>query len=829
MLPREGGGLTDDIDLSDPLLSRQFSLEALMLDSGAAAYRSRLVQSREKGRGANDGGPRKLLAMALAPLADAIRSLIAHAASGAPGKRHIAVKKLEGLDPEIAAFLTLAETVNAALRRGTGAAPPGVQVVAMKIGTRIEDEARLAAFAKGNAGLLRHVMQKLNAETSNEEHKRTVLYHLMNKKGDGWQAWTPTERLHLGTRLVDLLIEATGLVEKVHGAVRPRGKNKSDLIRLELTDEAAQLVADFDAHTEKLLPANTPMVVPPMPWTGPRTGGYRVVKMPLVKGRGHKGRLKLTPEEAPEVYESINLVQATPWRINRRLFEALTYAWDHNLTLGLPDPRSVKLKVPPKPHDIATNEEARRAWRTEARQAYLKHAKERSTRAAVARTLKLAETYTDDAAIYFPHQLDFRGRQYAAGDFLSPQGADYSRALLEFAEAKAVGEETGAGWLAIHGANTFGYDKVSLEERIAWVEERNDLIARTAEEPFADLWWADADKPWCFLAWCFEWAGYLKDGTAHASRIPIALDGSCNGLQHYSAMLRDPVGGAAVNLIPSETPADIYARVAGVVDKRLYEAATEQANAWGSFGIDRKITKRPVMVLPYGGTQNSCHHYVEEAYLKKLSEGAADPFTKDERKAAVQYLAGLVWSSIGEVVVAAREAMAWLRAVARVATAAGIDIRWTAPSGFRVVQDYRSLARRRVKTRLSGAITYLMLTEETDKLDGRQQANGLPPNFVHSNDASALSRTVVLARANGITNFAMVHDSFGTHAADTQMLSACIREAFVEMYEEHDPLAELEEALRERLPPEFHDKIPQRPARGTLDLKGVLQSDFFFA
>ena len=39
------------------------------------------------------------------------------------------------------------------------------------------------------------------------------------------------------------------------------------------------------------------------------------------------------------------------------------------------------------------------------------------------------------------------------------------------------------------------------------------------------------------------------------------MDGSCNGLQNFSAMLRDEVGGKAVNLIPSDKPQDVYMEV----------------------------------------------------------------------------------------------------------------------------------------------------------------------------------------------------------------------------------------------------------------------------
>jgi DNA-directed RNA polymerase len=121
----------------------------------------------------------------------------------------------------------------------------------------------------------------------------------------------------------------------------------------------------------------------------------------------------------------------------------------------------------------------------------------------------------------------------------------------------------------IHGANLFGYDKAALAERIDWVSERQELIARTAHDPFADRWWTEADKPWSFLSWVMEYGAYLDGGDGFVSTLPVSVDGSCNGLQHFSAMLRDPVGGAAVNLVPSDRPSDIYQRVADVVIEKL--------------------------------------------------------------------------------------------------------------------------------------------------------------------------------------------------------------------------------------------------------------------
>ena len=83
---------------------------------------------------------------------------------------------------------------------------------------------------------------------------------------------------------------------------------------------------------------------------------------------------------------------------------------------------------------------------------------------------------------------------------------------------------------------------------------------------------------------------------------------ACNGLQHLSAILDDEQGGkGSTILIPSSNlPNDIYSDVALEVQRRVEEEAKdghELAQQILDFGIDRKLTKRPVMIVPYNGTQ----------------------------------------------------------------------------------------------------------------------------------------------------------------------------------------------------------------------------------
>ena len=75
----------------------------------------------------------------------------------------------------------------------------------------------------------------------------------------------------------------------------------------------------------------------------------------------------------------------------------------------------------------------------------------------------------------------------------------------------------------------------------------------------------------------------------------------------------------------------------------------------------------------------------------------------------------------------------------------------------------------------------------------------------------------------GITEFAMVHDSFGVHASEmSTFLHQCVKPAFVDMYKK-DVLQEFASTL-----PDDMD-IPAKPERGCLVLEEVKNSEFFFS
>ena len=720
--------------------------------------------------------------------------------------------------------------------------------VVMEISKRLEDELRQTKFDKEFPKESRWAMEK--ALKGKAYHRtRTVATYYQNKHGMEWTNWPKPDKVHLGRTVVDLIIQATGIIEMI----RLPKKDKS-VYYLKATAKTREWLEKYAQRSALMNPVNMPTLIPPRRFESATSGGYYTHYIPplkLVKTRNkaYLEELDGLQEEMAPVYECVHALAETPWKVNTSILSIMDTLWNADSTLA-DLPHRMDKDLPPCPvcgrfMDDETyrdkshtcfkdNPDALRAWKQKAILVHEFNASRWSKEIQTRRLLKVAHLYADEERFYFPYQLDFRGRVYAVPDYLNPQGSDKGKGLLLLAEGKPIDSEGADLWFCVHGANLYGYDKDSLDGRRDWAMEHKDEIISCATNPYENLWWAEADKPWQFLAWAMEFKGYTEQGKGFISHIPVAMDGTCNGLQHFSAMLRDEVGGRATNLIPSDKPQDIYGIVAKHTVQKLEhmiktsddDEEIDMANKWLAMGITRKTTKRPVMVLPYGGTLYSCREYVED-WLKEHLDIC--PWNPSRLMKPTQFLAKVIWEAIGETVISARNAMGWLQSVAKVVGSEGLPVSWTTPSGFPVQQAYYSTKSRLVKTRLAGQAISLSLTEETDKIDKRRQAQAVSPNFVHSLDASAMVFAVRLARKMGINSFAMVHDSYGTHASDAPALAQALREAFVEMYAKRDVLNEFRDHMIAMVSEENAKDICPIPPKGNLDIAEVKNSLYFFA
>jgi DNA-directed RNA polymerase len=630
------------------------------------------------------------------------------------------------------------------------------------------------------------------------------------------------------------MLEVCDLVE-IEKTRDKRGRHISNLVP---TAECIKWIADHNEAVELISPDRMPCLIPPMDWVSNTDGGFYSPELrartKLIKAGfedGYRTRL-YDNADMPQVLSAVNAMQRTPWRVNTRVSEVMTYIWKNNLECGMP--RSEPLVFPACPlseehdsKDLPEGSDIKAAfmgWKSEMRELHTMEHERRAKNLALLRTMRLSKELEGLDEFYYVYQADFRGRLYATASGLNPQGTDHSKALIEFANGKALGA-TGFKWFMINGANKYGFDKASYDDRVAWVYEHAAEFLAAGTDPIGNRSvWAEADKPFQFLAWCMEFADAmaLDDHREFVSHLPVGLDGSCNGLQHFSAMLKDSVGGAAVNLLPSDIPSDIYQRVADVCYAKLQASSEPAAANWlwllGD-SMPRSLTKAPVMTLPYGSTQQACTSSIFKWYREKADK----TFAENTAFSHCIFLAPILWESIGEVVVAARAAMAWIQDCASIISKAGHDIEYTSPIGFPVLQKRMKYTSRLIETQIGGRLQ-LKLAKSTTKVDVRKQRQGASPNLVHHGDGTHEMMTVNECTATGITDFAMIHDDFGTHAADAEVLQGIIQRTFVDLHTNFDILKNFKDVHEAR-----HDlQLPDLPASGDLDIQMVLQSDYFF-
>ena len=702
--------------------------------------------------------------------------------------------------------------------------------VSVYLGARIEDELRCRFLCNTNEAKAEGILlgaKRRKGQTAKIRHVRGSMRHETEKRGmPEWNKWSLRDKLNMGLNMVELLRLNTGIIEYIYIL---EGKKKRQTRYVSATPELLQWIENYNNDRELLEPFWLPTVDVPKDWKNVWDGGYDLTniylpKIPFIKTNNME-YLRNIPQNLDEPMEAVNLIQQTPWQINKKVFDVMSWCWDNNLNVG-DIPNRKDESFPPIPTDIKTNEESNREWRRQAAKIYNINLSTKSRRLLIAKTLHLAEKFKEER-FFYPSHCDFRGRIYNIPSFLNIQGNDPSRALLEFNRPMKVKTKEEARWLAIHGANTFGNDKVTLDEREQWAYNYSKIAQKIADNPTVHTEWFEVDKPWQFLAWCFEWAEWTRTGKLN-THLPVSMDATNNGLQILSMLMRDEKGAYDTNVAETSIPQDIYGVVSDKVKDKLKKDAQlgdNIAKAWLDFGIDRKLAKRPTMVYPYGGTFYSCRAYVDEWYQDTIRKSKiTNPFSEDLRYRVTGYLAKLVWNSINEVLDKPTQCMNWLKKVSEICTENNLNIEWTTPTGFHVLQDYKTFSHQDVKTKLSGKATWVHFRGQTDRLCKRAQRNGISPNFVHSLDASLLTKSVIAANKEGIYDFAMIHDSFGTHTNNCEKFAKILREQTFLLFS-----VDLLGDFRRKLLRHEEIQLPELPDYGNFDVTEVLHSKYFFS
>lgn len=736
-----------------------------------------------------------------------------------------------------------------------------LSTIAKRIGESIEDDANLVAFENSNPENLKELNTGLKKRVGEHFKKYYIQHKAMTEAGFNWIEWNTAAKIKLGGKLIECLVSSTTLFEIVH---INHGTGRTSMDKL----NPSQLFIDLWNINEVALLQNTcraiPTIIPPKEWTSYTDGGYYGelrTSYPLM--RLHKNKTifftqyleKLKQTDLTSVLRAVNAVQSTPWKINTRVLKVVEEIVKNGGDLaGIP--KFQPYDNLPRLEGDYTEEELKEHKKLAVELIHRENARKGRALRCLS-MLAIAKEYAPYKRIFFPCNMDFRGRVYPIPAF-SFQGDDLTKGLLLLADTPAATDEKAEYWMRVAGCEFYGNDKVSFDDQIQWTKDSEEAILSVANDPLGKDkgFWANSDCPVEFLGWCFEYKDMLSYKDKHNGSVigwtcgvPVAFDGTCSGLQHFSAALRDEIGGRSVNLIPGDKPRDIYGEVAEKVNVMLRENAKsgtsdawmtnkfgEKTMKWGTrtlaqqwlaYGVNRKVTKRCVMTLAYGAKQFGFKEQILEDTLNDVyGTDKGSMFTASKNTLAL-YMAKLIWQAASQTVVKAFIGMKWLQDISAIVCKTGDVVTWNTPMGLPIQQNYMETHVKKVKMRFLNLTKNFYVPEETGNVAKKKQTQGIAPNFIHSMDAAHLQLSINMCLDKGIHHFSMIHDSYATSPAQADTLFHTVREAFVKMYEENDVLQNFYEDMKTAVGTQ--DKpLPCPPSEGKLDIRQVLDSLYVF-
>lgn len=406
---------------------------------------------------------------------------------------------------------------------------------------------------------------------------------------------------------------------------------------------------------------------------------------------------------------------------------------------------------------------------------------------------------------HFPVTMDTRGRMYYRGGLLTPQGSDFCKAAFQFAEEVELGD---TGWLAIkiHLANQFGKDKLSITDRLLWIQMNHDKLMQIQDHNDIMNNWAGAEVFQATVA-VMEYqriSAMINTGNSHEnikSALVCHQDGTCNGLQHMAAITNNRQTAITVNCVAStvdDEPADIYGLVASAAIEHCGgdQLAIDLINKYG-----RDMAKNPVMIQGYGAGEDTVIKNTTKYLIEHGEDGNLGNTIGKAYVAAIVNMAGAVKALT--VVLKSR--------VGQAMKSGQYKFEWETYDGFVACTEYRDYECNRVR---AGVFNALVRNMHPAPIDVVKTVGAMAPNFIHSIDACHLRLVVNKCNHSLVT----VHDSIGSHAGNYFETSRIIRETFVEVHS-YDAIGNLCEKMSVRTP----------KFRGDYDVVEALESSYIFS
>jgi DNA-directed RNA polymerase len=395
--------------------------------------------------------------------------------------------------------------------------------------------------------------------------------------------------------------------------------------------------------------------------------------------------------------------------------------------------------------------------------------------------------------LYMPIFLDWRGRLYIQNLTLNYQANDFSASLLVFSDGSSLSTD-GFYWLRVHGANCYGKDKLIFDNRVKWIDSVHDLIIALDKDFILK-----ADSPIKFAAFCLAYCSYINNSST-IIRLPVFLDATCSGLQHIACLLGDAALGELVNL-KGNSRRDLYSETVPVIQEAL---ACHVNPLIRDVLITRTLIKQPIMCIPYsispiGVRDQLLEFFSDSAFLNHEGNRYYKVPTNSGSFVNLNYqdllqISIVIYKTVFSHYTSISSIFSYFSKWVYIANKLEISLSWVTPIGTIITPRYLASKASRHSISLNRRTFKLVYYElmRPLKLDKLHMKSSIIPNIIHSLDAAHLFKTVNTCKDLNI-DIMTIHDCFGVHPNNIELLRSNIKSAFVEMYFNSDWLEQFHE------------------------------------
>ena len=253
-------------------IDEQVALEYQMVQSGIDRFNKQLDDLIDKDLGSKTKHGRTIIKGIVQPIEDGIVALMKDNTQN----RNIAKKLLQKMKPDQVAYLSLISLIDNMATKTT------LLTVARNIGVQVETQKRLDHWLSLQDGVAGNMIKEANKKSDKGfDHKRHGLNHKMKLDEIEIPNWSNEQRIHVGIKMVDIIINTTGVVK-----LDKRINKNRTVWHVIPTSETSEWIKAFNDTNSIALPRYSPCIVEPKDWEGFWGGGYysdHINKLPFVR------------------------------------------------------------------------------------------------------------------------------------------------------------------------------------------------------------------------------------------------------------------------------------------------------------------------------------------------------------------------------------------------------------------------------------------------------------------------------------------------------------------------------------------------------------------